>query len=110
MQRYKDDLDSFFKLKDNSNSNKELNLLAGLAKIDKRVSFHTCLLYTSFNKYDINANSRRGELGFNAGITVGFNIFDGNQMCIRDRQKIHDKYIKQIDDMLAEKDKEIMTV
>ena len=25
-------------------------------------------------------------------------------------QKIHDKYIKQIDDMLAEKDKEIMTV
>ena len=31
------------------------------------------------NKYDINANSRRGELGFNAGITVGFNIFDGNR-------------------------------
>ena len=25
-------------------------------------------------------------------------------------QNIHDKYIKQIDDMLAEKDKEIMTV
>ena len=25
-------------------------------------------------------------------------------------QKIHDKYIKQIDDMLTEKDKEIMTV
>ena len=25
-------------------------------------------------------------------------------------QKVHDKYIKQIDDMLAEKDKEIMTV
>ena len=33
----------------------------------------------TFNKYDINANSRRGELGFNAGITVGFNIFDGNR-------------------------------
>ena len=41
MQRYKDDLNSFFKLKDNSNINKELNILAGLAKIDKRVSFHT---------------------------------------------------------------------
>ncbi len=33
----------------------------------------------TFNKYDINANSRRGELGFNAGITVGFKIFDGNR-------------------------------
>jgi len=40
LQRYKDDLNSFFKLKDNSNINKELNILAGLAKIDKRVSFH----------------------------------------------------------------------
>lgn len=33
----------------------------------------------TFNKYDINANSRRGDLGFNAGLTVGFNIFDGNR-------------------------------
>ena len=33
----------------------------------------------TFNKYDINTNIRRGELGFNAGITVGFNIFDGNR-------------------------------
>ncbi len=33
----------------------------------------------TFNKYDINANSRRVNLGFNAGITVGFNIFDGNR-------------------------------
>ena len=33
----------------------------------------------TFNKYDINANSRRGNLGFNAGVTVGFNIFDGNR-------------------------------
>jgi integrase len=56
LQRYKDDLDSFFKLKDNSNINKELNLLAGLAKIDKRVSFHTArhtnatlLLYSGAN-------------------------------------------------------------
>lgn len=33
----------------------------------------------TFNKYDINATSRRGDLGFNAGVTVGFNIFDGNR-------------------------------
>lgn len=33
----------------------------------------------TFNKYDVAANSRRGDLGFNAGLTVGFNIFDGNR-------------------------------
>lgn len=33
----------------------------------------------TFNKYDINATSRRGDLGFNAGVTIGFNIFDGNR-------------------------------
>ena len=56
LQRYKDDLNSFFKLKDNSNINKELNILAGLAKIDKRVSFHparhtnaTLLIYSGAN-------------------------------------------------------------
>lgn len=56
LQRYKDDLNSFFKLKDNSNINKELKILAGLAKIDKRVSFHTArhtnatlLLYNGAN-------------------------------------------------------------
>ena len=56
LQRYKDALNSFFKLKDNSNINKELNILAGLAKIDKRVSFHTArhtnatlLLYNGAN-------------------------------------------------------------
>ena len=56
LQRYKDDFNSFFKLKVNSNINKELNILAGLAKIDKRVSFHTArhtnatlLLYNGAN-------------------------------------------------------------
>lgn len=41
LQRYKDDLNRFFKLKDNSNINKELNILGKLAEIDKRISFHT---------------------------------------------------------------------
>ena len=31
------------------------------------------------NQYDIAANSQRGNLGFNGGLTVGFNIFDGNR-------------------------------
>ena len=33
----------------------------------------------TFNKYDINVNSRRNNFGFNGGVTVGFNIFDGNR-------------------------------
>lgn len=41
LERYKGDLNSFFKLKDNSNVNKDLNVLAKLAGIDKRISFHT---------------------------------------------------------------------
>lgn len=41
LHRYKNDLNSFFKLKDNSNLNKELNALAKLAGISKHISFHT---------------------------------------------------------------------
>lgn len=41
LERYKNDLNDFFKLKDNSNVNKDLNTLAKLAEIDKRISFHT---------------------------------------------------------------------
>ena len=41
LHRYKNDLNSFFKLKDNSNLNKELNVLAKLAGISKHISFHT---------------------------------------------------------------------
>ncbi|MDR0893596.1 MAG: TolC family protein [Mediterranea sp.] len=33
----------------------------------------------TYNKYDINTYTRRGDLGFNAGLTIGFNIFDGNR-------------------------------
>ena len=41
LHRYKNDLNSFFKLKDNSNLNKELNVLPKLAGISKHISFHT---------------------------------------------------------------------
>lgn len=33
----------------------------------------------TLNKYDIAANSRRSNLGLNFGLTVGFNLFDGNR-------------------------------
>ena len=33
----------------------------------------------TFNKYGVNSTSKRGDLGFNAGVTIGFNIFDGNR-------------------------------
>ena len=56
LKRYKEDLNEFFKLKDNSNINKELSILAKLAQIDKRISFHTArhtnatlLLYSGAN-------------------------------------------------------------
>lgn len=41
LKEYEDDLESFFRLKDNSNINKALKLLAGQAEINKRISFHT---------------------------------------------------------------------
>ncbi len=33
----------------------------------------------TLNKYEISANSRRDNLGFNFGVTMGFNLFDGNR-------------------------------
>lgn len=33
----------------------------------------------TLNKYDVNATRSRSNWGFNGGITVGFNIFDGNR-------------------------------
>lgn len=33
----------------------------------------------TLNKYEIAANSRRDNLGLNFGVTMGFNIFDGNR-------------------------------
>lgn len=41
LERYKDALNDFFRLEDNSNVNKELNALAKLAGVDKHISFHT---------------------------------------------------------------------
>lgn len=42
------------------------------------VKMNTGYGYT-LNKYDISANSRRSNLGLNFGVTVGFNLFDGNR-------------------------------
>ncbi|MCD8081713.1 MAG: TolC family protein [Bacteroides sp.] len=47
------------------------------------VRFSTGYGYT-FNKYDVGTYERRGNLGLNAGLTVGFRIFDGNRK--RERQ------------------------
>ncbi|WP_455591342.1 TolC family protein [Bacteroides sp.] len=33
----------------------------------------------TFNRYDVGANRQRSNLGLNVGLTVGFNIFDGNR-------------------------------
>lgn len=33
----------------------------------------------TLNKYDLSVNSRRSNLGLNGGVTVGFNLFDGNR-------------------------------
>ena len=33
----------------------------------------------TLNKYELAANSRRSTLGLNFGVTVGFNLFDGNR-------------------------------
>ena len=33
----------------------------------------------TLNKYEISTNSRRDNLGFNFGVTMGFNLFDGNR-------------------------------
>ena len=33
----------------------------------------------TFNKYEIGTNSQRNNLGFNFGVTVGINLFDGNR-------------------------------
>ena len=41
LKYYQHDLNGFFRLRDNSNINKELLLLSKLAGIKKRISFHT---------------------------------------------------------------------
>lgn len=42
----------------------------------------------TLNKYDISANSRRSNLGLNFGVTVGFNLFDGNRRRERKNARI----------------------
>ena len=54
--KYQDDLADFFKLRDNSNVNKELLIIAKLSGLNKRISFHTArhtnatlLIYSGVN-------------------------------------------------------------
>lgn len=56
MNQYKKNLSGFFKLRDNSNVNKELLIIAKLAGVNKRISFHTArhtnatlLIYSGVN-------------------------------------------------------------
>lgn len=56
LNQYKKNLSSFFKLRDNSNVNKELLIIAKLAGVNKRISFHTArhtnatlLIYSGVN-------------------------------------------------------------
>ncbi len=60
----------------------ELDLKTVLSRNYPYVRLSSGYGYT-LNKYEIAANSQRSNLGFNAGVTVGFNLFDGN----RSRQK-----------------------
>lgn len=42
----------------------------------------------TFNKYDVNNYSKQSNLGFSGGVTIGFNIFDGNRRRERQNAKI----------------------
>ncbi len=95
LERYKDDLNGFFVLKDNSNINKELRVLARLAGVDKRISFHTArhtnatlLLYSG-----ANITTVQKLLGHKSVKTtqVYANIMD--MTVIRDLEKISHTFI-----------------
>lgn len=56
LNKYQDDFDAFFKLKDNSNINKELLRITKIAGLSKHISFHTArhtnatlLIYNGLN-------------------------------------------------------------
>ena len=56
LNKYQDNLADFFKLRDNSNVNKELLIIAKLSGLNKRISFHTArhtnatlLIYSGVN-------------------------------------------------------------
>ena len=56
LNKYQDDLADVFKLRDNSNVNKELLIIAKLSGLNKRISFHTArhtnatlLIYSGVN-------------------------------------------------------------
>lgn len=65
----------------------ELDLKTVLSRNYPYVRLSSGYGYT-LNKYEIAANSRRSNLGFNAGVTVGFNLFDGNRRREKKNAKI----------------------
>lgn len=65
----------------------ELDLKTVLSRNYPYVRLSSGYGYT-LNKYEIAANSRRTNLGFNAGVTVGFNLFDGNRRREKKNAKI----------------------
>ncbi|WP_455591329.1 Tsr0667 family tyrosine-type DNA invertase [Bacteroides sp.] len=90
LNKYKRRLSSFFKLRDNSNVNKELLILSKLAGINKRISFHTArhtnatlLIYSG-----VNITTVQKLLGHKSVKTtqVYTNIMD--MTIIRDLEKI----------------------
>jgi outer membrane protein TolC len=54
----------------------------------------------TLNKYDISANSRRSNLGLNFGVTVGFNLFDGNRRRERKNARIAVQEREQLEQAL----------
>ena len=42
----------------------------------------------TFNKYELGATDRRQNLGFNLGVTLGFNLFDGNRRRLKNNARI----------------------
>lgn len=42
----------------------------------------------TFNKYELGATDRRQNLGFNFGVTLGFNLFDGNRRRLKNNARI----------------------
>lgn len=96
LNKYQKNLPVFFNLRDNSNVNKELSLIAKLADVNKRVSFHTArhtnatlLIYNGVNITTVQKLLGHKSVKTTQGYT---NIMD--MTIIRDLEKM--KSIRQV--------------